>query len=161
MTQANAIECVAFRPGWESELARFFDALDAAGDRAFFHPHRGDEATLSTLSRNIGADLHYLLVQDRDVLAYGLLRGWDAGYAIPSLGIAVHPSSRAGGLGRLMMDYLEAMARHRGASAVRLRVHKDNSRARDLYVLRGYQMTTDDDDERLMVGLKTLGSGVA
>lgn len=161
MEAANAIECIVFRPGWEGALARFFTALDAVGDDVLFHPHAGDEATLRALSRDVGADLHYLLVQGRDVLAYGLLRGWNAGYTIPSLGIAVHPSSRARGLGRLMMDYLEAMARHRGSPAVRLRVNKHNVRARDIYMLRGYRMTPDEADERLLVGLKTFGDSMS
>lgn len=154
---SDAIECIAYRPGWEGELARFFDALKASGDDAYFHPHAADEATLRALSHEIDADLHYLLVQGRDVLAYGLMRGWDAGYAIPSLGVAVHPSVRTSGLGHLMMEYLETMARHRGISTVRLRVHKENTRAIDLYARRGYRMTADRSDERLLVGIKSFG----
>lgn len=154
MAAPDVIECVAFRPGWEGELARFLAALAAGGDEAFFRPHAGDQATLRALAQGIGADLYYLLVQGRDVLAYGLLRGWDEGYAVPSLGIAVHPAARSTGLGHLMMEYLEAMARLRGAPAVRLRVHKDNVRAMEMYERRGYRMAPDERDERLVVGIK-------
>jgi len=155
MRETNAIECVFFRPGWEEELERFFAALDERGDDAFFHPHGWDKATLHALARSADADMYYLFVQSRNVLAYGLLRGWDAGYAIPSLGIAVHPLARSAGLGRLMMEYLEVMARHRGAPAVRLRVHKTNLRACSMYVRRGYHLTQDEGDDCLLVGLKT------
>ena len=68
----------------------------------------------------------------------------------------MHPDARAQGLGRLVMDYLEAMARHRGAPAIRLRVHKDNARAIALYERRGYTMREDDGDARLLVGMKQL-----
>lgn len=160
MDAPRPIECIAFRPGWEAELARFFAALEQAGDDAFFHPHKADEASLRGLAQDIGADIHVLFVQGREVLAYGLLRGWNEGYAVPSLGIAVHPEARAGGIGRLMMEYLETMARHRGSPAVRLRVHKDNARARAMYERRGYHMAPDESDARLLVGLKPF-DGVA
>lgn len=160
MSETNAIECIAFRPGWEGGLAHFFAALDEGGDGAFFHPHRWDKSTLRALARGTGDDLYYLFVQSRNVLAYGLLRGWNEGYAIPSLGIAVHPSARSTGLGSLMMEYLEVMARHRGAPAVRLRVHKVNVHACNMYMRRGYHLTLDEGDERLLVGLKAF-DGVA
>lgn len=153
-----AIECIAFHPGWEADLARFFTALRGAGDDAVFHPHPGDEASLRSLAKATGDDLHYLFVRGRDVLAYGLLRGWNAGYSVPSLGIAVHPAERAMGFGRLMMDWLEAMARQRNAASVRLRVHKDNAKARAMYERRGYRMAPDQEDPRLLVGIKPLES---
>lgn len=145
------------RPGREQALARFFAALVAAGDDAFFSPHATDVDTLGALAAQPGDDLYFVFIEDEDVLAYGLLRGWNEGYDVPSLGIAVHPSARAAGLGRLVMDYLEAMARHRGAPAVRLRVHKDNARAIGMYERRGYAMQPDAGDARLHVGIKPLG----
>lgn len=154
MSNTNAIECIAFRPGWEEALALFFSTLDEEAS-TFFQPHDWDMPTLRSLACGTGADLYYLLVKPPDVLAYGLLRGWDAGYAIPSLGIAVHPSVRSTGLGRLMMEYLEVMARYRGAPGVRLRVHAANVHACSMYMRRGYHMTEDDGDKRLLVGLKT------
>lgn len=151
-----AIECVLLRPGRERALARFFADLAAAGDDEFFHPHAGDVASLRTIADQPGKDLYVVFVEGEDVHAYGLLRGWNEGYAVPSLGIAVHPNARATGLGRLVMEYLEAMARHRGTPAIRLRVHKDNARAIALYERRGYAMQADAGDARLLVGMKSL-----
>jgi len=152
-----AIECVLLRPGREQALAHFLADLAAAGDDAFFHPHPGDVASLRVLAEQPGKDLYVVFVENDDVRAYGLLRGWNEGYEIPSLGIAVHPGARAHGLGRLVMEHLEAMARHRGAPAIRLRVHKDNARAIGLYESRGYAMQADASDARLLVGIKSLG----
>lgn len=158
MDLAPAIECVLLRPGREQALSRFFADLAAAGDDAFFHPHPSDVASLRAIAEQPGKDLHLVFVEGDDVRAYGLLRGWNEGYAIPSLGIAVHPGARAHGLGRLVMDYLEAMARHRGSPAIRLRVHTDNARAIGLYERRGYEMQPDAGDARLLVGVKSLES---
>lgn len=151
-----AIECVLLRPGREQPLARFFADLAAEGDDAFFHPHAGDAASLRAIAERPGKDVYLVFVEGDEVRAYGLLRGWNEGYLVPSLGIAVHPGARAQGLGRLVMDYLEAMARHRGSPAIRLRVHKENERAIALYERRGYAMEADTTDARLLVGVKSL-----
>lgn len=156
MPMPAPIECVGFRPGWEEALSRFFSDLNVKGDNAFFHPHATDEASLRGVARDTGDDLYYLFVRGREVLGYGLLRGWNEGYEIPSLGIAVHPSMRGAGLGRLIMDFLEAIARIRGASSIRLRVHKDNAIAHGMYARRGYLLMPDGQDESMIVGIKSL-----
>lgn len=157
MAPPPAFECVILRPGMEVALARFFDDLRVAGDNAFFDPHSGDIDTIGRIAAQARDDVYLLLVEGERVLAYGLLRGWNEGYAVPSLGIAVHPTARGSGFGRLMMEYLEAIARYRGAPAIRLRVHKQNVDAREMYVRRGYSMSGDPRDERFMVGVKPLG----
>lgn len=157
MAPRPAIECMLLRPGREQALARFFADLAAAGDDAFFHPHAADVESLRAIAAQPGDDLYVVFVEGGDVRAYGLLRGWNEGYEVPSLGIAVHPDARATGLGRLVMEYLEAMARHRGATSIRLRVHKDNARAIGMYERRGYAIQPDGGDVRLLVGIKPLG----
>lgn len=62
-----------------------------------------------------------------------MLRGWDEGCEIPSLGIAVRKDSQGHGYGRLMMAHLHTEARERGAERVQVRVHSDNVTARRLY----------------------------
>jgi ribosomal-protein-alanine N-acetyltransferase len=156
MKTSPILECVLLRPGLEQALARFFDDLAIAGDDTFFHPHEGDVASLRAIADLPGKDVYVVFIEDGVVLAYGLLRGWNEGYSVPSLGIAVHPRARARGLGRLMMDYLETMARRRGAPAIRLRVLKDNVNAIAMYERRGYIMSPDEVDRNLLVGVKTL-----
>lgn len=156
MKTSSIVECVLLRPGLEQALACFFDDLAVAGDDAFFHPHENDVASLRAIADQPGKDVHAVFISDGVVVAYGLLRGWNEGYVMPSLGIAVHPGARTVGLGRLMMEYLETMARRRGAPAIRLRVHKSNARAIAMYERRGYVMSLDEIDTHLLVGVKAL-----
>lgn len=157
--EAGALECLLLRPGLEDALGRFLADLAANGDDAFFHPHGGDQATLRSLANDPGRDVHLLMVHLGDVVAYGLLRGWNEGFEVPSLGIAVHPSSRRHGVGRLMMEHLETIARLRGATVIRLRVRSDNHDARRVYEHRGYSFTASKESSGLLVGLKDLGVG--
>lgn len=128
-----------------------FRALAEGGDARRFHPHplTADEARARCGHR--GKDLYCVAVEGRRVVGYGMLRGWDAGYDVPSLGIAVHPAARGRGVGRRFMRFLHDAARKRGAKRVRLRVHADNLPAVKLYESLGYRFSGEE--EGLRVGL--------
>lgn len=131
-------------PGWEQPLAEFLTALAAADEQQRFHPHPLTAEAAAAVCRGAGRDLYYLLVEGGAVLAYGMLRGWDEGFDVPSLGIAVHPEARGSGLGALLMRFLHAAAARRGAEAVRLRVQPDNTAAIELYRSLGYEFVGEE-----------------
>ena len=131
-------------------LADFFRILRAVGDEKIFHPHKltDEEASQRTLYR--GKDLYYAMVRGREILGYGVLRGWDEGYTVPSLGIAIRPSARDKGLGELMVRFLHAAAIQRGANRVRLKIYPNNTKALKLYKKLGY--TFQGEEAGQMVG---------
>jgi ribosomal protein S18 acetylase RimI-like enzyme len=132
------LECRRMGPELEQPLAEFFAAVLAAGDDRFFHPHPFTPEEAARLARYDGGDLYYVLLADRQILGYGMLRGWDEGYETPSLGIIIHPAARGRGLARLLMLFLHAAAQTRGARRIRLKVYPHNQPARSLYQSLGY-----------------------
>jgi ribosomal protein S18 acetylase RimI-like enzyme len=84
-----------------------------------------------------------------------MLRGWDEGYAIPSLGVVIRPEAKDHGVGRLMMEFLRIAAIRRGAEKIRLRVALANEPALSLYRSLGYDLRPDE-DERFLVGFLSL-----
>jgi ribosomal protein S18 acetylase RimI-like enzyme len=148
------LECRLLSPGWESALLTFLGDIEAAGETHFFKPHPFTEGEVAALAHYEGEDLYYILTEGPSVLGYGMLRGWDEGYDVPSLGIAIHPSCRGAGLGRALMHFLQAAAARKGARRVRLRVSHDNHRAIDLYVSLGYMF--DKEEAGLRVGILDL-----
>jgi len=135
-------------------LADFFHALREAGDESFFHPHPLTSPEADARAGYRGQDLYYVIIEAGAILGYGFLRGWDEGYAVPSLGIAIHPTRRGGGLGRMFMHVLHEAARGRGASRVRLTVDQRNVAARSLYEDLGYVIEPGGDGS--LVGVLTL-----
>lgn len=135
-------------------LEKFLTALKESGEDAFFHPHPIDCEHLQTIITNRKNDAYCLLMSGDEVVAYGLLRGWDAGFEIPSLGIAVHPDYQGSGLGRMFMGFLHAAARLRGAEKVRLKVYPHNEKAIRLYEHLGYEFGSVENEQR--VGLYNL-----
>lgn len=121
-------------------------ALFAAIDPTYFHPHPLTPDEASRIIAHDGRDL-YVATES----AYGMLRGWDEGYEVPSLGIAVHRDRYGQGHGRAMMAELHRLAMEHGAPSVRLRVHPENVRAIRLYLSMGYEDMGEERGERLMV----------
>ena len=142
-------------PDLEQGLARFFQDLEASGDTAHFHPHPMTPAAAAERVRYRGKDVYYVVTTGERVIGYGMLRGWDQGYAVPSLGIALHPDARGLGLGRTLMLVMHSEAKRRGAAKIRLKVYPDNEAAVSLYRSLGYVY-----EEKLeagqLVGYKTL-----
>lgn len=136
-------------------LGVFFESIRP--DEAFFHPHALTREEAATLCGRIGSvsDEYVVAESATEIVAYGMLRGWDEGYEIPSLGIAVHPALRGAGLGRRMMLHLQEIAAARGAPSVRLKVYVTNTPAVALYRSLGYVFERVNDDE--LLGLLPLG----
>jgi ribosomal-protein-alanine N-acetyltransferase len=133
-------------PELAESLAELFAALREAGDERWFHPHPLTREEAERLCAYDGADVYAVVSEGGRVVAYGMLRGWDEGYEIPSLGLAVHPSARGGGAGRALMEHLHEEARARRARSVRLTVDAGNAPARRLYEELGYALEPQGDD---------------
>lgn len=137
---------------FQKPLEDFFNDLLESGIERYFHPHPLSRSEAERVSQYVGQDLYYVAVTGNKVLGYGLLRGWDEGYAIPSLGISLHPSVQGQGLGRAFMYFLHAAAGQRGVKKIRLRVYPDNIRSVKLYKSLGYIFQEIEEDGQL-VGL--------
>ena len=150
----NGLEIRLLSPDFLQELIRFYTSIEA--DQAYFHPHPFSEEYASQLIHYNGKDLYYVITNsDKMITGYGMLRGWDEGYKIPSLGIIVHPDWRGKGLGYLLMLFLHQAAKARGAEKIRLKVYPDNTQAVHVYQKLGYVFEDNLSDNQL-VGYLTL-----
>lgn len=154
MTAGPALEFVRVSPGLETALGAFFADLERTGDTVNFHPHPFTPEEAARRCAYQGDDLYYVAVLDRRILGYGMLRGWDEGFGIPSLGIALHPGARGMGLARALMLFLHAAALTRGAEKIRLRVYPDNTKAVALYHSLGYRWIGEEQGQ--LVGVVEL-----
>ena len=76
----------------KEKLRSFFELLSSSGDVRFFHPHEFTEEAVNRICQHKGQDYYCLMIRFDEIVGYGMLRGWDEGYEIPSLGIAVSPN---------------------------------------------------------------------
>jgi ribosomal protein S18 acetylase RimI-like enzyme len=140
-------------PELAEPLTVFFALLVEHGIDRVFHPHPFTPAEARRRARYSGLDEYHVGLRRNEVIAYGLLRGWDEGYDTPSLGIAVSPRSQRNGIGRRLMEHLHDVARARGATRVRLKVYRENTPAVRLYEAFGYSFEAKGDE---LIGVRKL-----
>lgn len=141
------IEYVAVSPSWAEKLAQFFNDIVANKDDEYFHPHPLTYDTAKMIAAYEGDDLYFLQIKDNKITGYGMLRGWDAGYSIPSLGIVIHPHFRNQDLGREFMEFLHNQAKAKGTAKVRLKVYFGNAGACRFYENLGYSFTDEENGQ--------------
>mgnify|MGYP001442039468 CR=1 FL=1 len=145
------LEIICACPCIERQISDFFSLLAESQESHYFFPHPLTPEQASIIANYTGKDFYAFVFYNGQAIGYGMLRGWDSGYEIPSLGISVRPDFRGTGIGELLMHYLHNVAMLRGCKKIRLRVKKDNHRAMKLYLKLGYKLN-DEDGEGYIVG---------
>jgi len=145
----TALEFRLLAPELAEALGDFFECLSATDASSFFHPHPLTREQAKQLCDYSGRDLYFAGTYESRVLAYGLLRGWDEGYAVPSLGIAIAPQARGTRLARSFMLFLHSAARMRGCERIRLTVFRENTNAVSLYQSLGYRFEPKNAQEEV------------
>ncbi len=129
--------------GDQAALNGLFERLAGDSETAkYFHPFPLTLKTARQLCSRSDPDLRdvYLLAVLHDLpLGFGMLRGWDAGFAAPSFAACVAPQARDAGLGKALLAHAIERARSMHAPSLRLSVYRENSRAMHLYRQFGFQ----------------------
>ena len=120
----------------------------------YFTPHPFTRERLTKIIEESVLDLFYVVIFKSTIIGYGMLRGMDEGYDVPSLGIAVDKAVYGTGVATTLMEFLEATSRLRGYKKMRLRVYKGNPRAYNFYIKLGY--TYEPYDKESVLGFKEL-----
>ena len=119
-----------------------------------FFPHPFTKEAIAEVIETSVLDLYYVVVFNDTIIGYGMLRGMDEGYDVPSLGIAVDKAVYGTGVAVTLMEFLETTSRLYGYKKMRLRVFKANPRAYNFYIKLGY--TYEPYDEESVLGFKEL-----
>jgi ribosomal-protein-alanine N-acetyltransferase len=141
-----------------AQLGHLFEELSGDPQAGGFHPHPMTRTEARRIATG-GAgrkDVYFAAFVMGRLAGYGMLRGWDEGYSIPSFGVAVGPAYRDRGLGRHLLRYAIDTARGHGAAAMMLKVHLDNPSARHLYESEGFVFEEMPDDPTQIKGLLAL-----
>ena len=132
-------------------LAAFFADNNRADIVQNFHPFPLDAASAHTLCNHAGRDRYFAHFENNAILGLAMLRGWDDGFAIPSFGILVHREHAGRGSGRAHTAHALAIAREMHAPRVRLTVHRENTRAVQLYEHAGFRAAETLADGRVVM----------
>lgn len=148
---APAASVIPLGQGDLKRLSAFFEAIDCDHYRSAFAPHPFTVSEAERICAHIGRDTYFGVFVGGDgppaaLVGYGMLRGLDAGYAIPSLGLCILEEYQGHGLGKKLLDHLLAASAALGASEVMLKVKHDNPIAQALYRGAGFDFAERDGD---------------
>jgi ribosomal-protein-alanine N-acetyltransferase len=138
---SNLITITQAKPELVEAVTEFFSSINTPETTRLFSPHEFTENEAHRVCSYQGKDEYYFLISGKQILGYGMLRGWDEGYSDPSLGISVHPAYKGRGLGALLMQHLVNAARTREAEKIILKVKPENESAIYLYKKFGFEFT--------------------
>jgi ribosomal-protein-alanine N-acetyltransferase len=116
-------------------------------DLFFFHPHNMEYNTIKSILTNNKNDKYKIVLFENKIIGYGILRGWDEGFEIPSLGIIIDKDYRGLGLSKLLINYLEFIAKISKSEKIRIVVHKNNLVAYNLYKKMNYEFTSYNENQ--------------
>jgi ribosomal protein S18 acetylase RimI-like enzyme len=146
----EALRVSLLGPNDIEQLKFFFSEIECDPKATLFHPHpfNGLEATKICLYE--GRDSYFGLYYNEKINGYGMLRGWDKGYAVPSLGIYISECMRQSGAAKYLMHYMHQNAILKGSSKVRLTVYEENIAAIKLYKNFGYEFQKIENEKKLV-----------
>jgi ribosomal protein S18 acetylase RimI-like enzyme len=143
----RSIEIIQLRSEHLERLVIFFDLINLPEYKINFTPHSFDKKNADIICNYIGKDKYFAVLLDKEqIIAYFMLRGWDEGYTIPSLGLCILKEYQHLGLGKTIINFLEVLAKINGCSKIMLKVKKTNIIAKKLYARQGYVFSDFDKD---------------
>ena len=151
-----AVEILCLAPAHCAALERLFARIAGDPTSCHFHPHPFSELEAQRICNYVGKDKYVGLRYEAEFSGYGMLRGWDEGFLVPSLGIYVAPELRGTGAARLLMQHLHLIAKLAGAQQVRLKAYRENTAAYRLYRAMGYEFAEQKEAEAQLIGVLRL-----
>lgn len=136
------------------QVSIFFSLIENDPSAQHFHPHPFTKDYAKIITNYQGKDLYLGLFEVNNMIGYGILRGWDAGYEIPSLGVYVSSKYRGQGISKFFLSEMHTMARNKGAVKIRLKVYSENIIAKNLYKAIGYKFNYTQNNQ--LVGYYSL-----
>lgn len=126
-------------PSHRKQVINLFHQIENDPTARHFHPHPFTDEYAIKICNYKGFNIYLGMFLESQMIGYGMLRGWDAGYQIPSLGIYISPEFRGQRISNIFMSEIHAIARKNRATRVRLKVYPSNIAAIKLYESFGYK----------------------
>ena len=92
----------------------------------FFYAFGFDEEEIARILAQRRRDIYSGMFWREELAAFFMLRGWDAGYEVPSFGVLVGVKHRGHAFMRIALDVAKLVSRLSGAPRLMAKIHPDN-----------------------------------
>lgn len=113
------------QPADAAAVSRFMRSQPPEYSR-FFYAFGSDEAMIAEILSAYRADVYSGVFWQENLVGIFMLRGWDAGFEVPSFGVLIDEKYRGGAFMRLTLDTAKLICRLSGAKRLMAKIHPDN-----------------------------------
>lgn len=92
----------------------------------FFYAFSFEEEAISKLLAERQRDFYAGIFWQGELAGFFMLRGWDAGYEVPSFGVLIDEKHRGGSFMKLSLEAAKLISRSCGAHRMMAKIHPDN-----------------------------------
>ncbi len=92
----------------------------------FFYAFGANETALAETLATAEKDVYSGVFWQSELIGVFMLRGWDAGYEVPSFGVLIADKYRGGAFMRLTLDTAKLICRLSGAKRLMAKIHPEN-----------------------------------
>lgn len=110
----------------------------------YFIPFEFDFDSVSAAINKANKDMFYGIYIDSTLVGFYMLRGWDAGYDIPSYGVWIAENISSKGLSKLTLHHAISICKINNIKKLMLKVHPDNLIAKKIYEEFGFSFSGID-----------------
>src|SRR5688500_7685005 len=125
MSPAKSLAIFPLTPPDAGAIAAFLRRQPPAYLR-FFYAFNVDDTAICEMLAATREDIYSGVFWQENLIGIFMLRGWDAGFEIPSFGVLIDEKYRGGALMRLTLDTAKLICRLRGAKKLMAKIHPDN-----------------------------------
>lgn len=98
-----------------------------------FIPFEFDLDSVITAMSKANKDMFYGVFIDSEIVGFYMLRGWDAGYEVPSYGVWIAENYSSKGISKLTLTHAISICRINSIKRLMLKVHPENLVAKKIY----------------------------
>ncbi len=120
----------------------------------FFHAFGSDESAIAEMLSKCKMDVYSGVFWQANLVGVFMLRGWDAGYEVPSFGVLIDEKYRGGPFMRLTLDTAKLICRLSGAKRLMAKVHANNVTQRSARRLGFYQTGVEESTGNIIYHLE-------
>lgn len=110
----------------------------------FFYAFGSDESVIAEMLSKCEADVYSGVFWQAELVGVFFLRGWDAGYEIPSFGVLIDEKHRGKSFLNLSVDAAKLICRLSGVNRYMVKIHPDNVALRNVRRMGFYQTGVEE-----------------
>ena len=124
----------------------------------YFIPFSFEEDSLKEIINDAINDKYFGIFVDDELVGFYMLRGFDEGYEVPSYGVWISDKFSKLGLSKLTLQHAIAFCKLNGLKKIMLKVHPENTIAKNIYENFGFKQEGFDDKNGNYIYNKSLSN---